>query len=199
MDQRLNQANQTEVRVDGNIHVSLWGFRQCPWASPESVAQVLEMLPKHLLSGLAHIRYLSRALVPSTTTWVSAPGNVSLSGVYSQEDRTILIQAVHSRTKLFHVLFHELGHHIYFALLDSVEKKHWVVDIWGSEDPVSEYGKRNAAEDFAELFALYLQGTSLLIDRPIKTRFLRETLLRSKVVPLEAIRAVVNDEGNMEG
>ena len=84
-------------------------------------------------------------------------------------------------------------------MLDSVEKKRWVVDIWGSEDPVSEYGKRNAAEDFAELFALYLRGTSLLIDRPIKTRFLRETLLRSKAVPLEAIRAVVNDEGTMEG
>ena len=94
MDQELNQANQTEVRADGNIHVSLWGFRQCPWASPESVAQVLEMLPKHLLSGLAHIRYLSHALVPSTTTWVSAPDNVS--SLLSRRFSVILLGATES-------------------------------------------------------------------------------------------------------
>lgn len=193
MSQREYTLGKKAALVDENVHVSLWGFRRCLWASPETVAEVLELLPRHLLGGLIHIRYLDTALVPSTTTWVTAPGTSRLSGIYSQEDRSILVQGVRDRENLFHVLFHELGHHIYFSVLDSVEKKAWVLDTWGSEDPVSSYGRRNAAEDFAELFALYLLGTSILTDRPIKLHFVRSVVLRDKTLPLNALRAIVSD------
>lgn len=184
--------------VEDTIHVSLWGFRQCPWSSPEIVAEALELLPRHLLAGLMHIRYLPTPLVPSTTTWVTAPSNTRLSGIYSQEDRSILVQGVRNREDLFHVLFHELGHHIYFSVLDSVEKKAWVVDIWGSEDAVSSYGRRNAAEDFAELFALYLLGTSILTDRPVKLNFMRRVVLRDRTLPLNALRNIVSGSSEDE-
>lgn len=187
-----DQLSNPGAQIDHNIHVSLWGFKTCLWASPEIVAEVLELLPKHLLTGLMHIHYQSVPLVPGPTSWVTAPREVRLSGIYSREDRTILVQGISSRPNLFHVLFHELGHHVYFSVLDSVEKKNWVVSIWGCEDAVSSYGKRNAAEDFAELFALYLLGTSTLIDRPKKARFMRDIVLRAKALPLNLIRDVVN-------
>ena len=198
MSKRDDTLGQKAALVDESVHVSLWGFRRCLWASPEAVAEVLELLPRHLLSGLIHIRYLDTPLVPSTTTWVTAPRTSRLSGIYSQEDRSILVQGVRDRDNLFHVLFHELGHHIYFSVLDSVEKKAWVLDTWGCEDAVSAYGRRNAAEDFAELFALYLLGTSILTDRPIKLNFMRRVVLRDKTLPLNALRAIVSESPEVE-
>jgi hypothetical protein len=181
-----------------HVHVSLWGFKNCPWVSPESVAEALESLPMHLLTGLRNIRYEPVPLAPGMYSWVTAPAQSRLHGLYSQEDRTILVQGVKNRVDLFRVLFHELGHHIYFSVLLSEEKKHWVVNLWGSEDAVSSYGKRNAAEDFAELFSLFLMGSSKLHDRPVKTRFLRDTVLRNAHFKSQLLRDVVYQKASQK-
>lgn len=158
----------------------------------EGVAQALSVLPAHLLEGLKSIHYEPIPLLPGITRWIRMPGRKNLLGRYDPKSCTIHLHAADSRSSLFYALFHELGHFVYFRVISPAEKKRWVTRVYQAEAPVSQYGGRNAAEDFAEAFALVLSDPELLGGRPLKARFLRETVFRSARINQSVLDDIVS-------
>ena len=85
----------------------------------------------------------------------------------------ILIYDFKDLNQFRHVLYHEMGHHVYWRILDSKMRKTWVTQVSREEPKVSEYAKRNASENFAESYAFYIQNPSILLNMPIKRDFIK--------------------------
>ncbi len=95
-------------------------------------------------------------------------------GEYLGSFDSIVIYGFRCRSECFHVLFHEIGHHVYFRVISSQMKKKWVTQVYRSEPGVTELGSRNACEDFAETYALYINQPDKLKAFPVKFNFISE-------------------------
>jgi hypothetical protein len=74
-----------------------------------------------------------------------------------------------------HILYHEIGHHVFSLVISSKVKTLWVNRIAKQTPSVSVYGATNPQEDFAEAYAIYLgpeaeRGAAA----DVKLSFLRE-------------------------
>lgn len=161
-------------RPDARIHLRLVNFDMQSVVSVERILQELNKIPSYHLGGLKEIRY-----DPSreSQTWVDNsltmnPG-IQPIGMYLQGFRTIAVYNFNSEKQLFTVLFHELGHYVYYTILDSTVKKKWVTDIHPEKKYVSRYASRNASEDFAESYAEFLLNPENLQTIPNKYNFIR--------------------------
>jgi hypothetical protein len=173
------------------INIELWGFRRCKLARPLAIAQALQLVPAHHLEGLKKIAYEERALVPGLTRWVRLPRRSRHRGRYDQDEQAITLHWCRDREELFHALFHELGHFVYFRILSSYDKKHWVTEVHRRDPPVSAYGRRNAAEDFAEAYAFFVRAPGELAERGHKYRFMRETVFKDRGVDQTVLKELV--------
>ncbi len=99
---------------------------------------------------------------------------ISQLGEYLLSHDAVVIYRFYSYDECFHVLFHEIGHHIYFKFLSSQQKKQWVTQVYRSEKGISKLGERNACEDFAECYAFYLTQPSSLRLLADKYKFISE-------------------------
>lgn len=64
------------------------------------------------------------------------------------------------------VIFHEVGHHVYYDIINDETRGRWNVmasQIMKSELP-SEYAGRNLSESFAECYQTYQRGEHLPSD-----------------------------------
>lgn len=61
-------------------------------------------------------------------------------------------------------LAHELGHRFWFKFLTETDRARFA-DEFGDVEAVSEYGSSNPEEDFAEVFAAYVDGRDLTRDQ----------------------------------
>jgi hypothetical protein len=93
-------------------------------------------------------------------------------GEYLGSFNSIVVYDFKSREECFHVLMHEIGHHVYFRVLSSQQKKFWVTELYRAEPGVTELGKKNACEDFAEAYALFLNNPESIRDKPLKNGFI---------------------------
>lgn len=93
-------------------------------------------------------------------------------GEYLGSFDSIVIYTFRDRKECLHVLFHEIGHHVYFRYISSQKKKQWVTQIYRSEPGVTSLGTRNACEDFAEAYALYVTQPDALNRFPAKKHFI---------------------------
>jgi len=93
-------------------------------------------------------------------------------GEYLGDFDSIVVYDFIDRNECFHVLFHEIGHHVYFKHISSQQKKQWVTEIYRSEPSVTKVGSKNACEDFAESYALYKNKPDLLHQFPNKLKFI---------------------------
>jgi hypothetical protein len=185
---RIGQADGIEEHA---VNIQLWGFKNCSMVTAEGVAQALSLLPVHLLEGLKNINYEPIPLVPGITRWIKVPGRTGLLGHYDRKSSSILLYARESRRELFRTLFHELGHFAYFRIISSAEKKQWVTKLYKAEAPVTRYGARNAAEDFAEAFSLYLMEPDSMRSSPNKLNYLRNVVFRGSAVDQSALGEIV--------
>ena len=97
------------------------------------------------------------------------------------------------------MLFHELGHFVYFRVISSFEKKQWVTEVHPVEEAVTRYGRRNAAEDFAEAFALYVQAPGELAGLPGKYRFMRDAVFKGRPVDQVGLAEIILGEADGDG
>jgi len=97
-----------------------------------------------------------------------------------QRKRKIIIYEFDSIDMFYHVLFHEIGHFVYFLSISSQLKKNWVTKTHKTEPFVSALSKRNAAEDFAECYAIYLSKPERLKQSPQKYNFIHQNVFGNK-------------------
>jgi hypothetical protein len=159
------------------VHLAVRGFSAQQAVSPAQIEAALEWLPRFHLEGLRDIIYAPRdaMLYPS----LEAPRPHGGFAAYVQEERTIYIYRIDDPALFWHVLYHEVGHHVYFLVLGSAVKTRWTGLYPGSACP-TDYGYRGAAEDFAECYALYAQDTRSLAPYPAKLRFMREDVFSGR-------------------
>lgn len=150
------------------------GFSKQQVVSVEYIQSALNKLPSSHLVNLECIafdpsRYYERSYV------APKPINYSAMGSYSKLPiNHILIFNFRTPSEFLHVLYHEIGHHVFKHVLSSKERKLWVTDISRNNAYVTDYASTNANEDFAECYACYHVNLTLLSAIPTKYRFIRQ-------------------------
>lgn len=126
------------VRVSGFAHQSV---------GPGDVVVAVGRVPNFHLAGLNEIAFL-----PEEAAWHKA----GVQAVYFQAERCIRFLCLPPLPLFYHVLYHEIGHHVFALVISSKVKTLWVNRIASQAPSVSAYGAICPQEDFAEAYAMYL-------------------------------------------
>lgn len=177
---RIIKKQKTVVdwgKPDGRINLKINGFELQSIVPTQYIVTEIDRIPSHHLAGLKEIRYDPYR---ETLNWLNNASVISESphtkGMYLQGFRTIAIYNFNSKEQLFTILFHELGHYVYYTIIDSTVKKEWVTEVHTVKKYVSKYARRNASEDFAESYAQFLLNPNNLLHIPQKYNFIRNAV-----------------------
>ena len=170
-------------RLGNKIHLTLSGFNQQTLIPTTSIVDSINCLPDSHLSGLKTIEYDPKRsnLLPHVITRLFHKSPPCCKGVFLQRKRKIVIYDFHSKPMFYHILFHEIGHFVYFLVLTPKLKKQWVTQMHLSDDHLTEIAAHNAAEDFAECYALYKTNKALLKQSPIKYAFIHQFIFECDI------------------
>jgi hypothetical protein len=140
-------------------------------ATDEIVAAV-GRVPNQHLQGLRGIVYdpdrVTQELMSFPEWW-----RFRVKGAFFQSERCIVVYDFATKARFEHILYHEIGHYVFQFVLDSFRKKHWVTQLYPASRYVTEVASRNASEDFAETYAIYLCEPKRLLQIPKKHAFIR--------------------------
>jgi hypothetical protein len=151
------------------VEILVRGFSLQDAIPVAELVRTVEALPEHHLEGLREIVYS-----PAEPLYYPSLGPRSTAcAEYVQAERAIFVYRTDDAPLFWHVLHHEIGHHVFFLVLSSAVKKSWVTWTYPGSRCATPYGRTSAAEDFAECYALYAQGGAALEDLPEKHWFMR--------------------------
>ena len=167
-------------KPERRINLKISGFELQSLVPIDNIVNEINRIPSWHLAGLKEIRYDPER---ETLNWLSNTPVISESphtkGMYLQGFRTIALYNFNSEKQLFTVLFHELGHYVYYTIIDSTVKKKWVTEVRQVKKYVTKYAKTNASEDFAECYAEFLLNPDNLVRIPQKYNFIRNAVFNS--------------------
>jgi hypothetical protein len=147
------------------LNLRLSNFSRQQVMATADIVAALDLLPARHLAGLREIIHAPH---------LHSPAFNARKAEYLQRQRSIIVYDMYSRAMFPHILYHEIGHHVFYLRLDSVVKKHWVTQLFPWSDCVTPYGARSASEDFAESYACYLLDPATLETIPDKYQFMRD-------------------------
>ncbi|WP_199611741.1 hypothetical protein [Flocculibacter collagenilyticus] len=156
------------------MNIVIKGFNKQQIIAIEQISATINKIPKHHLIGLECIvydpqRFYQRSYVSPKTINYRASGQYDNSPI-----NYISIYKFNSFDEFTHILHHEIGHHVYTKLLNSFERKQWVTQISSKYAYISDYAKKNAAEDFAECYAYFHLKPEQLKSLSTKYDFIRK-------------------------
>ena len=167
---------------DARVHLWLAGFDQQRIVSVEDVVSAIRDVPPPHLEGLKGVIYdgerVSQELIRHPAGW-----SFTIKGVFFKEQRCVVLYEFPDRARFRRILHHEIGHHVFYHVIDSDRKKRWVTDLHPNSRHVSAIAKRNASEDFAECYATFLEAQEKLVLHPEKLAFLRRDVFRGAANP----------------
>ncbi|EGG95020.1 hypothetical protein IMCC1989_1965 [gamma proteobacterium IMCC1989] len=166
---RKIKLNNSDHQLDGKIQLLLSGFHQQDTLSVDEIIDAIKLVPAGHLAGLKKIHYDPSRLHQMLYYYLGISPNLSSLGEFIQNKRQVNVYHFHSKQQFYHTLFHEIGHYVYFFVINSHVKKEWATQTHKKKLFVSEYAKKNAAEDFAECYSFYLVKNYKL--RTIKTKY----------------------------
>jgi hypothetical protein len=171
-------------RSGARIALRIKGFGAQSRVTTESIASALRGLPEFHLEGLQEIEYDPERMGQKATGYFLPPRvytplpNFRCAAEYLPDDAKIAVYEFDSEQSLYDLLFHEIGHHVCRCVISGAVRKRWVNQIHPSEPAVSPAGSRNALEDFAEAYALFVRNPERLRERPKKHAFFREEVFQ---------------------
>lgn len=160
--------------TSGDIKVQLTNFGNQTTVSTDDILSTIDRLPAFHLQRLKEITYDPQRLLQKIIQDDLEPLHRDAKGVFIQSRRTIAIHEIESKEHFFHVLLHELGHHVYFQVIGTKLKKQWVTKVCRKDKFITAYAATNAAEDFAECYVAYLMEPDRLSNIALKFVFFRE-------------------------
>ncbi len=171
----------------GKLNLRIAGFSRQHIVSIDQIVRAIDILPCFHLEGLREIVYAPEWLENNTPrSW----GNKK--GEFRQKERKIIFFDF-DHAGLFHqILYHEIGHFVFFLTLNSKVKKQWVTEIFPNSDCITPYGAMNASEDFAESYASYVRNPDALKQLPIKFAFMRDRVFSGKA---DTLKEKIKDSG----
>lgn len=167
----LTRYRKLNNESGNNMRLLVSGFGLQKVMPVDSVVDLISALPCEHIARIKVIKFDPNKNVSFLLRHARVGSQL---GEYLTAYDSIVIYQFSSPDECCHVLLHEIGHHVYFRFIASQIKKQWVTEIYRSESPVSEVGKRNACEDFAESYALFLTRPELLKKTPQKYQFIKK-------------------------
>lgn len=166
--------NSASVSASERIRLLVSGFGLQHVLSVDEIVQAITALPTEHIKRLKTIKYDPNKNIAFLLRHQRVGPQL---GEYLGSFESIVIYAFADKTEGLHVLFHEIGHHVYFRFISSQMKKKWVTEIYRKEPGVTDLGCRNACEDFAEAYALYVRQPKQLIHFPQKYEFINKLFI----------------------
>jgi len=153
------------VHVHVHVHVRVVGFAHQA-VSPGDVVAAIRCVPNFHLAGLNEIVF-----DPDEAGFHKA----GIWAFYCQAKRRICFLRLPEPTLFRHVLYHEIGHHVFALVISSKVKTLWVNRIASQTPSVSAYGATNPQEDFAETYGMFLaRSVELKTAAQAKSSFFRQ-------------------------
>jgi len=173
---KKSKINGIQSKLKSDLHLMLSGFGNQKLIPVNDILDAINKLPDTHIAGLREIKFdpNRETLLPNFITRLFHKAPKCCKGVFQQKKRTIVIYDFDSRAMFFHVLYHEIGHFVYFLTLSAQRKKDWVTNVHKTTPFVTSLSKRNAAEDFAECYSLYITEPKLLKHSPQKYDFIHQ-------------------------
>ncbi|CAH9050971.1 hypothetical protein PSECIP111951_00302 [Pseudoalteromonas holothuriae] len=145
--------------------------------SNDQIKTAIAKVPNAHLKGLQYIvydpeRFFQRSYVNPR------PINYNVIGQYNRlPSKFITIHKIIHEENFYHVLYHEIGHHVFNHILPSRMRVTWVNDIFpNSQYFVSNYASTNAQEDFCESYSSFYTNASDLKKDTRKASFVRHCM-----------------------
>lgn len=160
------------------MRVKVLGFSRQSIVSVEYVLRTFQSVPEVHRSGIELIRYdPNRDVALAINTYLEPTVTPSVQGSFYHSDTlsAIIIWRFRSAAEFRHILFHEVGHHVFSRVMQQRARDRWFYEVRPNEGKtVSLYACRNAREDFAESYATWFVNRELLARCPLRESFLRE-------------------------
>jgi len=148
------------------------GFAKQSIVRPEYVKTQLLRLPKAHIASIASVVYDPSRFF-QRSYFVPKVVNYRTLGEYlTTPTNHVLVYHFKSVSEFQHILFHEVGHHVFRHVLNSTERKEWVTKLYPNTKYVTDYASTNASEDFAESYSIFWQEKHLLERIPKKFKFI---------------------------
>lgn len=150
-------------------------FDQQSIVSRDDVLTAVRRLPRLHYAALDVIRYDPKRQIATTLSYLfeeSTP--IQANGLYYQERDTavVILFFFNSRQSFLHVLYHEIGHHVFLRVLSQAQRDAWFYQVRPAEPAaISHRAQRNAREDFAECYAAWCLESPLLPKLPVRFNF----------------------------
>lgn len=171
--------------MPGTLRLRLVGFGQQELVTTQEIAEAIDLLPRFHLEGLREICF--EPVSPQEVAIYPAGQKVIRirHAKFMQNQRRIMLYQSDNLSLFWRVLFHEIGHYVFFLIIGNQAKKRWVTEIHPHHFCVSEYATQDAQEDFAESYAAYVLSPHQLRGIPAKFAFMRDEVFVSSMVTLE--------------
>ncbi len=185
---KKNRTATDPLSSQGKLNLRLSGFSQQNHLSLDEVVRAVDRLPSFHLEGLREICYLTPA--EAAEELADLPGeHTDRKAEFVQRERRILMYGFESRALFYHVLYHEIGHYVYFLVISSALKQQWVTQTYPKSVCVTPYGTFSASEDFAETYACYVRDPEKLKAIPEKYSFMHHLVFSGQPVTLKERQA----------
>lgn len=171
--------------LDLQLNLRLTGFSNQPYFALDEIIQAIDSLPNFHLCGLREIEYLTKEEAYAYLAPDGLPSWLKRKAEFVQSARKVTIFGVDDRDLFHQVLFHEIGHYVYFLIISSTLKQYWVTQVYPGSPCVTQYGTANAAEDFAETYACYVRAPHRLQQIPSKYSFMHNLVFSGDPITLK--------------
>jgi len=160
------------------MRIQVLGFSQQSVVTVDEVLQTFQVPPEAHRRGIHLIRYDPKREVASAINQYLEPSiTLQTQGTFYQSDSltAIVLWEFRNVTEFRHILFHEVGHHVFAKVLPQDMRDQWFYEIRPLEGTtVSKYACKNAKEDFAECYATWLTRIDLLQKCPQRFKYFRK-------------------------
>jgi len=176
-------AKVTEAAISDSSGPIITGFEKSSEMNNEDVQHyVEERIPLPHLNELTRIVYADTYKTDDSQYIV---GHIVLNPLTGKYDTVIIYRQPPDvddlRREIKVTIAHEIGHNVYFNVLDGATRAEWECLSASSRGYVTNYAKRNVEEDFAESYAIYIVDPELLRGlNPDKYAFLRDRVFNGR-------------------
>lgn len=155
------------------MRIVIKGFKDQTVVTIKELTDMIETIPLHHKQKIRNIvydptRFFQRSYVNPR------PINTRVAAEYNTMPWAfVVVYRFDSKAQLRHMLYHEIGHHVYNYVLSSTQKKHWVTQIYPEKKFISQYASTNASEDFAETYSFFFHSPAKCRQFPHKYEFIK--------------------------
>ena len=162
-------------RPVASVNLAIRGFSDQSQVPVETIVRWLEALPNFHLAGLDAVIFDPKRRLDPTLADLPLLATPTHKGQFVKADRQVLIHDFATADELQHILYHEIGHHVFERVLSTTQRHHWVLELSRRTSArITRYARRNALEDFAESYAVFVTDPGRVENLHRKYTFLRE-------------------------